>query len=156
VPLRLNILGSVNFIALNDISGNVVVDGETRTITAKSTQDLTYKFGPVLEMEISRRFQLYGGAFLNINELKSKFASYFDVNRVPPAAVNTNAGPLFAKIKAERFTFGAGAEWAFYVIPHASFGLRAWVQPNYYALYLTFSAEPKPRNRNSLNFEWDD
>lgn len=158
LPMSLHAFGAVTFTSLGDIKGTAVFNNAERTVTVPEVQDRTYRVGALLELQLSRRFQLYGGVFKVFSEQeitnRTRKAHYFDANN-NNAQVDVSAGPIYDKIDDDRFTPGVGLQWDFYVVPHASLGLRAWAEVRYITVLLTFSAEPVPRNRNSLNFDME-
>lgn len=165
MPMSLHALGAITFTSLNDVTQKdmllTTTSGTTfvRDVTANSVKERLYRVGPMLEWELSRRFQLFGGVFKYFNEFNTSGANYPEPSGTvgaPPTFIPVDANVVLSQLKENRFTFGGGIEWDFYVIPHASFGLRGWLEPRYASLTLTFSAEPRPRNRTSLDVDEDD
>ena len=155
MPLSLHVLASVNFVSLDDVKIIVLEAGVERELAAQSVKERTYRVGGLLEWEFSRRIQAYGGLYKQVSEVEAKGASIVDPNQATGFR-GISASSVTDTLREDIINFGVGLNWDFYVIPHASFGLRAWMEPRYFAMMLTFTAEPVPRNRNSLNFEWDD
>lgn len=151
MPLSMHFYGSVSFISINTMYGV----SEGRNITVVGVQDTTYRAGLMLELELSRRVQLFGAIYQRQNIVSNEYAHTDTIDPLIGDYTRTRAGPVTGPLLIRQITGGIGAQWDFYVVPYASLGLRGWLEPGYASLTMVFSLEPRPRNRNSLNFEWD-
>jgi hypothetical protein len=106
-------------------------------------KDSVTHIGAMLEIGIGRRLSLFG-AILNCNHtLRSSNDASGEFGNV------NNYAPTLA---SEGWKPGVGLQYDFYVVPHGSLGLRAYVEQDMSLLALTMSVEPAPRKKLSLNF----
>lgn len=141
MPLNFNLFAAATFISLDDL-----VD---RGFTFVGNKDLSIRVGGMIEWEISRRIQLFVGAGKYFTEVSTKGAL------INEAITEVPSGATLAKVDEDPLFVGVGAQWDFHVVPHGSIGARAWAEPGYISLLLTFTVEPIPRNRNSINYDYN-
>lgn len=141
LPFNFHVFGAVTYINLDDL-----VDGGT---TFVDNVDLTIRLGGLIEWEISRRIQLFAGAGKYFTEISTQGALFGGQLQDFPA------GATLKKVDEDPFFIGVGAQWDFHVRPHGSLGLRGWAEVGYVSFLLTFTMEPIPKRRVSLNYDLD-
>jgi hypothetical protein len=106
----------------------------------------TQHMGGLLELALGRHISLFGSL---LRRQSNVTAAPMDTSRgyVP------NLDDLEDVGEEATWFLGAGLQWDFYVIPHASIGLHLHAEQDLYSLSLAFALEPAPAKKFNLNFD---
>lgn len=107
-------------------------------------KDVVLHYGGLLEIGVGRRFSIFGSLLRRSHTLS---ADRLEGAQFESIDAYTNI------IANEGWKFGVGAQYDFYVIPHASVGVRGHVEVDMFLVALTMAIEPRPRKRLTFNFD---
>lgn len=112
--------------------------------TVANVHDNTQHMGGMLELGVGRRLSLFASLLRRQTMVSSTGTAM--AYQIEQKADLDGIG------EEPSWYLGLGAQWDFYVIPHGSVGVHLDVEQDLYVLTLSFSMEPKPRQKLSLNY----
>lgn len=125
--------------------------------TVQQVSVRTFRIGGLLELALGRRLSGFISLFRRQGVVSSPS---FDTSPPPAGQLpNTLAHPAnFNPHDADNigepseWLLGVAAQWDFYVVPHASAGVRLQAERDLFMLSLTISMEPTPPKKLTLNY----